>query len=93
VACRALELPDGRLCSDQDLDPLRPPPGSAWPRRFVGLDPAHPRVQALAELYRASPGIALAAAVDALAVESRLLRPRAAALRRAAGRVALRGPA
>ncbi|HOX43320.1 MAG TPA: transglutaminase domain-containing protein [Myxococcota bacterium] len=91
--CCLVEAGAERLCHDVDLSPLRPPPGSGWPRRFVALHRAHPFFQGLAGgLGQASPALAAAVLLDRLAEESSLLAAAAPALRRAVARAALEVP-
>ncbi|MBW1808446.1 MAG: ATP-binding protein [Deltaproteobacteria bacterium] len=78
-----------RLWQDIDLSPIKPRKKSGWVRRFLAINPIHPWWQKITNLYAVSPKVALCLAVDRLAEESWLLRPRAAVLRRQVARRAM----
>jgi len=81
-----------RLWQDIDLSPIKPRKNSGWVKRFLAINPSHPWWQKMTEMYRLSPKVALCLAVDRLADESWLLRPRAAVLRRQVASRALVAP-
>jgi histidine kinase/DNA gyrase B/HSP90-like ATPase/transglutaminase superfamily protein len=81
-----------RLWQDIDLSPIKPRKNSGWVMRFLAINPNHPWWKKLTELYTLSPKVALCLAVDRLADESWLLRPRAAVLRRQVASRALVAP-
>ena len=81
VFCRLVRGPENGLCQDVDLAPIRPRRGSGWPRRFVAVFESHPWWRKISELYGTAPALAASVAIDRLAGESSLLRPKSAAIR------------